>query len=553
MPPSHPSSPHRPPPPTKVKSLKLQFRNPNSQPASPAATPPPQQQPVASSSSRPAAAKDKDKAALALAKRKKKQQALDRQAKRAAGRSARHSPQAPTATLLTAGTSSRPQVHQIVRKPAATVFAAEPTAGFDDDGNSTLSELSSAEEDEDDQPVAGPSSAGAGVGVSHTGEDDEMEEEPRWDEEYNGAWERRRGSFPSDDDDRRARGSAGDDRGSSVSASDDDMDDDDSDMNGLSGSEHSDGIRVLSFDATGARVLLGVDGAGHANGGWSDDSSEADDEEEELWFEDYEQFGTMEMDVDGSGGGAGSGSPVIDGSSAGGPSTLTATSSALIPGGPTADDPSATATALGSGEPSTQPSPTEHELDTQAFDALQFLADDADVAAGQVYEDLHQSHHDGLHMLEDFDGQLIFSALADALGNLGGGGGSGPEKGSNGVFQWATESEGDSDGSKDAARMDDLWYVPSFSEGLSRAATDSIPSLAGTSPIPTTIITLGTRRATRPTRCRKTRSTRPSSAHFLRKRLPRHRPPSPSRPRSSGSSRRPGPRHTRHRHLSRPR
>jgi len=480
MPPSN-HSPHRAAPPTtKIKSLKLQFRrNPNSQPASPAGTPPPappqqqQQQPVASSS-RPQA-KDKDKAALALAKRKKKQQALDRQAKKAAG-SARHSP-APT--LLTAGTSSRPQVHQIVRKPAATVFAAEPTAGFDDDGNSTLSELSSADgDDEDDQPVAGPSSAGTvanGTSAGLAADDDEMEEEPRWDEEYNGAWERRRGSFPSDDDDGLAgRGSAADNRGSSASASDDDMDDDDdSDMNGLSGSEHSDGIRVLSFDATGARVLLGgagLDGNGPGGGGgWSEDSSEADDEEEELWFEDYEQFGTMEMDVDASGATGADQSPAVDGTTSGGPSTLSATPSALVPGGgQTTDDAGAATTTLGSAEPSTQPSPTEHELDTQAFDALQFLADDADVAAGQVYEDLHhQSHHDGLHMLEDFDGQLIFSALADALGSLGG---SGPEKGSHGVFQWATESEGDSDGSKDAARMDDLWCVsPSCQIGPQRA------------------------------------------------------------------------------------
>lgn len=431
MPPSNPP-PNHPPAPTKIRSLKLQFRNPNSQPPSPAATPPPppQQQyyhqPVASSST---ARPPKDKTAPATVKKKKTAKKLSTTPK-----------VSPAPTLLTAGTSSRPQVHQIVRKPPAQVFAAEPTAGFDDDGNSTLSELSSADDDDDRHSAGGGGEAPADRRPAAAADEDDMEDEPRWDEEFNGAWERRRGSFPSEDD-RNRSGGDGDD---SSSAFDEDMYD--SDGADVSASEHSDGVRVLSFDSTGARVLLGPGGLDDG-GAWSEDSSEADDEEEELWFEDYEQFGTIDMDVDGED----SPGALAAAAAAAGPSASmeslddlqqqqhqqSQSSQQQLPG-----------STLPSAEVSAQPSPTEHELDQQAFQALDFL-DDGQHAAD--YEDFQP--HDALHMLEDMDGQLIFSALADALGNLGAN-----DKGAN-IFEWATESEGDSDGSKDAARMDDLWCV----------------------------------------------------------------------------------------------
>lgn len=412
-------------PPTKIRSLKLQFRPPgSSRPNSPSSsthTPPPQapQLPTASSSK-------KDKSTTTT---KKKKSTTHKKSSNYG--TPRNSP-APGGTLLTAGTSSRPQIHQIVRKPPpppapAKVFAAEPTAGFgDDDGNSTLSELTS------DESLAG------GDDLSAAGADDEMGVEPRWDEEFNGAWERRRGSFPSDDERQRmsilAGGLGG--GGSQMfeddeTSSDFDEDMDDSDDN-LSGSEGgSDGIRVLTFDSNGARVLLGSSGPGGGGpgDGWSEDSSEADDEDEELWFEDYEQFGTGSTNVD--------------------PMQVDDDGSYALGG------PSSSLFQLAPVEPSSQQQPPSNlELDHQGFSALDFLNEDE----AAEFEDLHQPGHpqsDGLHMLEDMDGQLIFSALADALGNLGSN-----EKGGN-IFEWATESEGDSDGSRDAARLDDLWCVPS--------------------------------------------------------------------------------------------
>lgn len=226
-------------------------------------------------------------------------------------------------------------------------------------------------------------------------------------------------------------------------------------------------VKVLEFDESGAKV----------RGEWSEDSSDEDDvfglgggfDEGELWIDD-----TLGGDGN-SGGNGGSGSRGGNGNSGGRRNgMLSEEETAALVGGlldiqEMERDRKVALDIVGgnpsSGSASRQDSVVSSSgLDADDGDALSPPVIDADgsvVPPGlgdllslevDTLDNLDLDYREGgggtagMLIVEDWDGRLIF----------------GNEGLDAGEFEFATESEGDSDGRKDADRMEDLWLVVDF-------------------------------------------------------------------------------------------
>ena len=205
----------------------------------------------------------------------------------------------------------------------------------------------------------------------------------------------------------------------------DDDDDDETDAFGLGGRGGGGGVKVLTFDAAGART-----------GSWSEDSSD-EDEEQELWFDGLSDFDLEEDVLVGADGIQGI-IPVEGEEMYIESFDLDALSSQSLARPVDLGGASSSSSRRTSGE---RKAAAHLDLDYELELDLEGDLAMAELLSGGVGD----GEPGSMLIMEDWDGQLVF--------------GPGSVDGSGGAFEFATESEGDSDGRKDADRMEDLWFV----------------------------------------------------------------------------------------------
>lgn len=342
-------------------------------------------------------------------------------------------------------------VEESDRKTAATALRLAASArrayrftsdsSDDEDGRDGLllvdnSVIMSSSSGDDDEDTGSLSSTTNGLDFDDDSEDDEMlaEEEAEFRREAaeRGSGRRHRGGGVHSDDDGVHWEDVRDREGFS-SDSDNDGADSSNDEGGAGST--GDGVQILAFDERGARVL--ADGgraiSGHDNGCWSEDSSDSDDQESGWDGDDGpSELDLLDFDADDNDAALLFGDDII--------MDLDPELLAAFAAGEGFESIAASAIAADGGEIDAAASPSK------------------DVVSGASLSTEDESGVNSqrpLGLVQDGEGLMLLLEEDWVSGLFAGG--TGDDSG--GAFEFKTESEGDSDGAKDADRLDNLWCV----------------------------------------------------------------------------------------------